>query len=250
MRIGHYLRLAAGLLACGALAASCSLDDSTESECRCVEQTDLRLFPECAEQIETGEREDPSNPFSARLPDCPSGATLPLRERTRPESVLLNIRTTFEGRSPTQYMEQLTEDFIFIPDPEDIGLHPEVYQAPEGYVPRQDTLWNREAERRFAVATLNPDVFQQIRFNRWFTASRDERIPAEDGFSETFIFPYEIELTGQDDQESFGLKGRIIIDLVTTSLENPIWNVQSWEDQRDVASAKRSWGEFRAEFSR
>lgn len=250
MRIGYYLQVCIWVLWCGANITSCSLDDSATTECRCVEQTNLRLFPECAEEIETGEREDASNPFVARLPDCPSGPTLSLRERTRPESVLLNIRTTFEGRSPTQYMEQLTEDFIVIPDPEDIDLHPEVYQAPEGYVPGQDTLWNREAERRFAVAVLDLDVFLQVRFNRWYTASRDERIPSEEGFSERFIFPYEIEFTGRNDQETFELKGRVIIKLVTTSIENPIWNVQSWEDQRDVASAKRSWGELRAEFSR
>ena len=250
MGIRHYLGLGARVLWCAAAVIGCSLDDSTEVECRCVEATDARLFPECADHIETDEREDASNPFAARLPDCPSGPTLPLRERTRPEAVLLNIRTTFEGRSPTQYMEQLTEDFIFIPDPEDIQLHPEVYQASESYVPRRDTLWNREAERRFAIALLDLQLFRQIRFNRWYTASRDEREIFEDELLERFFFPYEIEFIGLNEVETFELKGRMIVDLVTTSIENPIWNVQSWEDQRDVASAKRSWGELRAEFSR
>ena len=250
MGIRHYLGLGAQALFCAGAVIGCSLDDSTEVECRCVEATDLRLFPECLDQLETDEREDASNPFAARLPDCPSGPTLPLREQTRPEAVLLNIRTTFEGRSPTQYMEQLTEDFIFIPDPEDIQLHPEVYQASESYVPGRDTLWNREAERRFAVSVLDQQLFRQISFSRWYNASRDERDPSEDELSEEFIFPYEIEFIGQNEEETFELKGRMIVKLVTTSIENPVWNVQSWEDQRDVASTKRSWGEMRAEFSR
>ena len=33
-------------------------------------------------------------------------------------------------------------------------------------------------------------------------------------------------------------------------VENPVWNIKQWRDLRDRASAKFSWGELRAIFSR
>jgi len=40
------------------------------------------------------------------------------------------------------------------------------------------------------------------------------------------------------------------IDLSTPTAENPVWNIDQWRDIRDRASAKFSWGELRALFSR
>ncbi len=237
----------------GGIAAGCGLDDSAQMPCRCTEETDRNLFPQCFDAIVTDERHDPANPLSTRTPDCPSGSPLFLRERTEPAFVLFNVETTFEHLRPSQYMEQLTEDFIFVPDREDIDLHPEIYQAPDNYDPDRDTLWTRERERGFAAGLLNQNRFQKVDFVRWYKSAKDEVQPLEDGLKERYIFPYEIDfivLAGKEtDCSGQGLKGLMEVDLVTPTPENPVWSIQRWKDLRDPATAKCSWGELRAEFA-
>ena len=211
----------------------------------------MNLFQHCRGAETATERTTSGNPFSVQTPDCPSGQLLLLLEPTRPENVLANVRIVFEARpqerSPNQYMDQLSEDFFFIPDAQDIQLHPEVYDA------NRDTLWTREQERRFALAVLDPQSVDAIRFHRWYEAAKDERILAEDGLLETYIFPYEIDFAELSDRGQTGgiisIKGRMEVGLITPTVENPVWAIQRWQDQRDVAPAKRSWGELRAEFA-
>lgn len=190
------------------------------------------------------------NPFASQIPDCPSGQLIFLREPTRPENVLANMRTIFQDptRNLGQYMDQLAEDFTFVPDELDVQLHPEVYDVD------RDTLWNREQELRFAQSIFDPDRIETIHFTRWYKSTTDERIPSEDQLSETFVFPYEVEFVEKSrDQEQANLlaiKGWMELDLVTPTVENPVWTIRQWRDLRDPATAKRSWGELRAEFAR
>ena len=230
--------------------AGCGLDDGVQADCRCTEDTDPNLFPHCRGAEIPVERSSGGNPFSVQTPDCPSGERLLLLEPTRPENVLANVRIVFEARpharSPNQYMDQLSEDFFFLPDAQDIQLHPEVYDA------NRDTLWTREQERRFVLALLDPRSVDAIRFRRWYEASKDERILTEEGLLETYVFPYEVDFPELLDTGEPGgiisIKGRMAVDLVTPTVENPVWAIQRWQDQRDAAPEKRSWGELRAEF--
>jgi hypothetical protein len=241
-----------------ALLAGCGLSDSAMVECRCAPDTSTLLFPHCGNVENQNSRPDPQTPLSTQIPDCPSGQQLFLLERIRPESVLANIRSIFQGkpetRSPEQYMDHFATNFIFTPDPEDVQLHPEIYST------ENDTLWGPEQERSFARAILDPERIQSARFLRWFEASKDERIPSEDQLQETFIFPYEVEfieiVPTTDENETattlnvIGIKGFMEMDLVTPTVENPVWSVAAWRDLRDRASAKFSWGELRAVFVR
>jgi hypothetical protein len=241
------------LLLCSGILAGCGLEDSEAVVCRCTEDTNLNLFPHCFDAAVEGARQDPANPLTTRTPDCPSGSPLFLREPTDPVLVLLNLRTTVEKLNSVRYMEQFAANFVFVPDREDIDLHPEIYQAPENYDPDRDTLWTWEQERFFATELLNSEKFQDPDFIRWYKSNLDEVIPSEDGLMETYIFPYEIDFAEQPregETNRFGLKGQMIIVFTTPTPENPIWTIQRWEDQRDPASAKRSWGELRAEFAR
>ena len=195
-------------------------------------------------------RPSSGNPLASQIPDCPSGQLIFLREPTRPENVLANLQTILQDptRNLGQYMDQLAEDFTFVLDEIDIQLHPEVYDA------ARDTLWNREQELRFAQSIFDPNHIETIHFTRWYKSTTDERIPSEDQLSETFVFPYEVEFTEKPrDQEQANLlaiKGWVELDLVTPTLENPVWTIRQWRDRRDPATAKRSWGELRAEFAR
>lgn len=233
------------------LLAGCAIGDSKQVDCRCAPDTSIEIFPHCADAVE--ERPDPKTPLSTQIPDCPSGPQLFLRERTRPEAVLANLTSIFQAqpefRSPQQYMEQFTEDFVFIPDPEDVQLYPEVYAVD------RDTLWGSAEERNFARIVLSPERVLSAHFTRWFRSSLDERIPSDDELREIFIFPYEaefVEIIGAaevDSVETIGIKGLATIELVTPTVENPVWSIAVWQDQRDRASAKFSLGELRALFS-
>ena len=241
------------LMSCGIILPGCGLDDSEQVTCRCTENTNLNLFPDCFDAAVVGERENPTNPLTTRTPDCPSGNPLFLREPTDPALVLLNLKTTVENFNSVRYMEQFADNFVFVPDWEDIELHPEIYQAPENYDPARDTLWTWEQERFFANELLDPDDFQDADFIRWYKSSLDEVQISEDGLMETFIFPYEIDFVEQPHEgkvNRLAIKGLMTVIFTTPTPENPIWTIQRWKDQRDSASAKRSWGELRAEFAR
>ena len=238
-----------------ALLAGCAIGDSKQVDCRCAPDTSSEIFPHCTDVVE--ERPDPTTPLSTQIPDCPSGPQLFLRERTRPEAVLANLTSIFQAqpefRSPQQYMEQFTEDFVFIPDPEDVQLYPEVYA-----VVGRDTVWGVAEERNFARIVLSPERILSAHFTRWYKSS-DERIPADDDLRETFRFPYEAEFVevssavGADSVETkfttIGIRGFATIELVTPTVENPVWSIAAWIDERDRASAKFSLGELRARFS-
>lgn len=255
------LRVGRRLALCGAaaalLAAGCGLEDSALVECRCAEDTDVDAFPHCrnAAAADSGEP-DPSNPFSTRVPDCPSGKLLFLREPATPVAVLLNVRDTFEGFSSVQYLDQLSEDFLYAPDLDGVHLYPEVFRAPEGYDPDADadTLWALEQERRFAGNLLDRTRFRRIEVTRWYSASQDEQILyPDDRLRETYIFNYAVELTEQPRADGTALiveaRGRMRVDLATASAENPVWSVRRWQDYRDPASARRSLTDLRGEFS-
>ena len=236
-----------------ALLTGCAIGDSEHVDCRCAPDTSAQFFPHCDGVVQ--ERSDPKTPLSTQIPDCPSGPRLFLRERTTPASVLANLTSIFqaqpESRSPQQYMEQFTDDFVFIPDDEDVQLYPEVYDAD------RDTLWGAAEERNFARLILSERI-HSARFVRWFKSS-DERIISDDELRETFEFPYEaefVEIISAAEADSvetkfktIGIKGLAIIDLVTPTVENPVWSIAAWRDRRDRASAKFSWGELRAIFS-
>ena len=239
------------LLLLAALLTGCALGDTEQVDCRCAPDTSIDLFPHCADVVE--ERPDPKTPLSTQLPDCPSGQQLFLREPTRPEYVLNNLTSIFQAqpqlRSLQQYMEQFTEDFVFTPDPDDVQLYPDVYNV----------VWGAAEERNFARLILAPERLHSARFVRWFNSSKDERELSDDQLRETFKFSYEAEFveiissaggdSGEPEFDTIGIKGFVEIDLVTPTLENPVWSIAAWRDQRDRASAKFSWGELRALFS-
>lgn len=237
------------------LIFSCGVSDNSESECHCTPESNAIIFPHCADaDIMASTEKEPTNPFATQLPECPSGKQLFLLQRTRPEYALINVRTIFsaqpESRNPEQYIEQLSDDFIFVPDIEDKARFPDVFKED------RDPVWKIENERDFARAILDPDRIGAIRFVRWFQPALDERIPSENQLTETFIFPYEIEFTeisnadGKEINSVISIAGFMEIDFITPTVENPVWNIKQWRDLRDRASAKFSWGELRAIFSR
>jgi hypothetical protein len=246
------LALCTGVL----LAAGCGLDDSATVECRCAEDTDVSAFAHCRDVDVAAEHADATSPFSTRVPDCPSGDLLFLREPTTPEDVLFNVRDTFEGFSPVQYLDHLTEGFLFVPEVAGLDLYRDVYGPPDGYDPDAesdpDTLWTRDDERRFTLNLLDRQRFSAIIVGRWYDSSRDERRTYEDPLRETYIFPYILDLTEQADDagnvRAFEVRGRMEVDLVTPSEENPVWSIRRWQDFRETVD-DQSFTELRGSFA-
>lgn len=243
------------LLGAGWVLAACSLEEGAQVECRCAEATDLNAFPRCKEAaIEAGS--GPSSPLSTRVPECPSGTLVALRDPTTSEAVVFNLRDTIEGFSPLQYLDQLSEDFLFAPELAGLEFHREVYHLPGGYdpdPPDTDTLWTREDERRFAFNLLDRREFQSISVGRWFDANQDEqRLDPDDPGRETYIFPYLIDFTTlpgeQQEARAFEVRGRMQIDLATGSDENPAWSIRRWQDFREPTS-DLTFTELRGQFA-
>ena len=244
-------------VACGIAAGAigCGPSDDAQVACRCTEDSDLRAFPECLDAVAEVPN-DAGSPFSSRLPDCPSGPSLFLREPTTPEAVLLNIKDTMRGFGTSQYMDQLTTDFLFVPDVEAMELYLDVYSPPDGYNPDADvdTLWNRDQERRFINNLLDKEEFRSIEFKRWYESANDEREVDEDNpLRERYIFPYTIEFAEPTTEEGggqlFEIRGRMEVDLVTETNDNPVWLVRRLQDFRDFATARRSMTEIRGDFA-
>jgi hypothetical protein len=253
-RPGWLSRNLLGLLVLAAFSG-CGFGGESGKNCRCVPETAAAAFPHCR-GISFDTEPEASNPFATRQPECPSGQLLFLREPTTPEAVLFNVRDTFQGFSPVQYMDLLSEDYLFVPDLGGLELYPEVYQPPGDYDPvsDRDTLWTREDERRFATNFLDRTEFQRITVDRWYQAGEDDVIFDEsEPLIETYIFDYAIDLTLPPNDEGVSLliqvRGRAEVDLTTPTVENPVWIVRRWQDLRDPASTKRSMTELRGEFS-
>jgi hypothetical protein len=226
-------------LAIAAMAAGCGLDDSAEIECRCARDTDLSAFPLCRDVDFETDHAEAENPFSTRIPDCPSGDLLFLREPTTPEAVLFNVRDTFEGFSAVQYVDQLSEDFLFVPELTGLEFYREIFNPPGDYNPDadSDTLWARDEERRFATNLLDRQQFQQITISRWYDAGEDIPILYPDEpMRETYIFDYILDFIEQPvdggSPRAFEIRGRMEVDLVTPSEENPVWSIRRWQDFR------------------
>ena len=244
------------LLAAAGGLAGCGLGDTDVTECRCGEDTDVAAFPKCLNE-ELVPREDAENPLATRVPDCPRARRLFLREPTRPEAVLFNIRDTVTGFSPIQYMDQLDERFLFVPDVLGIERYQEVFNPPGGYDPEPpdvDTLWTREQERQFIVNLLDKEKFQRVEFDRWYDSSRDERIQlAGNPLEETYRFAYKVIFTEKPKEgvvaEIIEISGRVYATVTTPTEETPVWILTRWQDFRDLASVRWSWTELRGEFS-
>ena len=259
MNLRRRWRLArrAAWLASSLLVTACGLDESAQVECRCAEDTMLIAFPECRDVDPVTDHAEAENPFSTRVPDCPSGDLLFLREPTTPEAVLFNVRDTYEGFSAVQYVDQLTEDFLFVPELNGLELFREVYNPPDGYDPDNptdsDTLWARDEERRFATNLFDRTLFQQITISRWYDASQDRRIlDPDEPRLETYIFDYILDFIEQPGEDgrvlAFEVRGRMEVDLVTPSEENPVWSIRKWQDFR-AGVDDRSFTELRGIFA-
>ncbi len=170
------------------------------------------------------------NPFSTREPEPPTGEQLPLVEPTSAENVLRNLEISCEYMSINDYMNTLSEDFLFLPDPSDRNRFPEVFSQP----------WDRQREFEFCRRLFNKEMTSLISFSS--SVDSNVTVIEETPSSAHYRYDYHITLIHHTDAPR-SVRGRAEFYLRCDQLGN--WTIFRWEDEK---TDLHSWGELRARF--
>jgi len=177
------------------------------------------------------------SPFATRTPYEPDEPRpYQLLSRTSPGNILRNLKKVYDyAFSVDDYMDGLTEDFQFEPDPSDAFLYEDVFSVP----------WNRERERTFTTNLFDRIISDPSRVPR--VLSRWDEITAEEEEENEAYFEYEYTLEFKDKQDAArkSAEGRAHLYLRRGEDEN--WGIYRWVDEKTNVEVS-SWGALRARF--
>jgi len=173
-------------------------------------------------------------PFSTRTPVEPEKPRpYSLQSPTSPENVLSNFKIVYEyALSAVDYMDCLSEDFHFSPDPFDSLQYEEIFSNP----------WGLEREEQFTanlfdrvVSDPNPKVL-----TRWeFIVDVQEEHEA--------YFEYDYELGFNDEQDGAWKSAEGKAHLTLRKGEDGSWALSRWLDEKTNPEVS-SWGALRTQF--
>jgi len=168
------------------------------------------------------------NPFYTREPEPPQeGRRLNLFSRTVPRNVVRNLELTWEKFSHADYMECLSEDFRFSPDPSDSTRFEEVFASP----------WDRVREEAFARRLLDEDATSSLDLSLSLDYEEDR--------GDRYYFEYTYILKLQHNRDAPGyMEGKMRLFLRRDPLGN--WSIALWEDEKTGDTP--TVGELRARF--
>ena len=178
------------------------------------------------------------SPFSTRTPEEPEKPR-PYRLLSRsiaPGNVLINLKTVYDyALSVDDYMDGLSEEFLFEPDPSDALVYEDTFSSP----------WNAERERTFTA-----NLFDRILSDPQDTPrvlTRWEEIVADDEEEREAYFEYEYKLEFRDKQDESwkAAEGKAYLYLRKGEDEN--WALSRWVDEKTNEEIP-SWGALRAQF--
>jgi hypothetical protein len=170
-------------------------------------------------------------PFKVRDSQQPVGTATRVVQATEPDSVISNIRLCIGFALPDQYMEQLTPDFTFVPDPVDVSILEQNY-------PGIFDNWDLGVETRvsrYMLSDLSVDSIRTIGVLETTDSTSSQQVRYKMGF----VLP------------SFpgNYRGKAI--LYMRKLSDNLWYLNRWEDFRpteaelDSCSCAGSWGFLR-----
>jgi hypothetical protein len=170
-------------------------------------------------------------PFKVRDSQQPVGTATRVVQATAPDSVVSNIRLCIGNALPDQYIEQLTSDFTFVPDPVDVSILEQNY-------PGIFDNWNLGIETRvirYMLSDFSPDSIRTIRVLETTDSTSSQQVRYKMGFVlQSFPGNY---------------RGKAI--LYMRKLSDNLWYLNRWEDFRptdvelDSCSCAGSWGFLR-----
>jgi hypothetical protein len=173
-------------------------------------------------------------PFSTRTPVEPEKPRpYNLQSRTSPENVLSNFKIVYEyALSVVDYMDGLTEDFHFSPDPLDSLKYEDTFSNP----------WNLAREEQFTtnlfdrvVSDPNPRALSHWEFIV-------DVVEVHEAY-----FEYEYELGFNDEQDGAWKSAEGKAHLYLRKGEDGNWALSRWVDEKTNAEIP-SWGALRAQF--
>ena len=175
------------------------------------------------------------NPFGTRAPEVPEvgGRRLPMLVPSSAMNVLNNLKIAYQGLSPLDYLDTLSEDFVFVPDPRDAEMFPDVYMP--------DQPWDKARESLFTGNLLSDNVTESIWFRAW-PPELTELDEAEK--KEIYEYEYEVSLVHGRDAPS-KIQGTGYISL--REGDDGVWVIYRWEDEKTNLLVS-TWGELRAKF--
>ena len=178
------------------------------------------------------------SPFATRTPEAPEKPKpYQLLPRISPTNILRNLKKVYDyALSVDDYMDGLTEDFLFEPDPSDAFAYEDVFSLP----------WNRERERTFTANLFDRIVSDPNKIPRVLT--HWEEITAEEEAVENeayFEYDYRVEFKDKRDATRKSAEGRAHLYLRRGEDEN--WGIYRWVDEKTNVDVS-SWGALRARF--
>lgn len=185
------------------------------------------------------------NPFATRQAEDPfkTDGGLPLRAPNTSKNALENLRVTWEGRSATNYLDVLSEDFVFVPDKIDEESFPQVYQT--------GSMWDRGREEEFATRLFSRKGAELVLFENWNIEPPELLRSTDGGKNDEYKYHYSIGLlygAGQAIDAPKHLAGTARIFLREL---NGSWFVYRIEDSRTDPTPGTylgTWGALRARF--
>ena len=172
------------------------------------------------------------NPFATREPESPTGEQLPLLEPTSAENVLKNLQISCEYMSNNDYMDTLSEDFLFLPDASDSDRFPGVFSQP----------WDRNKESNFCEKLFDKKMTTLISFNS--SIDSNATVIEETAEFVHYRYDYHIALIHHTDAPR-SVKGSAEFSLRCDQQGN--WIIFHWEDEKEKIDS-HTWGELRATF--
>ncbi len=174
------------------------------------------------------------NPFATRSADPPSVRRGTWEEPIFYDHVLHNLESSYNEQIIGNFIDSISEDFLFIPDPVDDAQNPEIFRE-----------WGFEQESDVTRSIFSSGTGRFIDLTLVDTTMAVTFYPAGDTVRTEMIY----DLTVAQDRVSAPrhMVGRAV--LYVSEGQGGIWKIYRWEDSKADFPDSSSWGELKAAFA-
>jgi hypothetical protein len=174
------------------------------------------------------------NPFSTRDAEPPSVRRGTWEEPIFYDAVLRNLTNAYNEQIIDNYTDSISEDFRFVPDPEDDARYPGVFDD-----------WGFEQERDVTGLIFSSGTGAFIDLALADTTMEVTFYPSGDTVRAEVIYSLGVEQVLVTAPQE--MAGRAVFYVSETT--GNIWKVYRWEDSKADYPDSSSWGELKAAFT-
>jgi len=172
-----------------------------------------------------------NNPFKTREPEVnPNPGGVAIQPANSPENVLYNMKVSFENLSVQDYLDTFSDDFIFVPDPEDSLEYENEFR----------NTWDKQNEKDF-INNFSLSIKSDSLTTNYvaFVTSKYEYKPGQDMYE----YNYVLEVVDKDKNADWTFRGRAWLFL--KEYPDGKWYIYRWVDHK-VQATMLTWGVLRA----